>query len=59
MLEESGQFSRVIVQSISLKTLPTPTPAPTPTAITPTPAPEETVVEFVILVGLAEVSNDQ
>lgn len=73
MLEESGQFSRVIVQSISLKTLPTPTPAPTPTAMTPTttavssdsmsstptPAPEETVVEFVILVGLAEVSNDQ
>ncbi len=74
MLEESGQFSRVIVQSISLKTLPTPTPAPTPTGVavtttavsadavmssTPTPASGGTVVEFVILAGLAEVNHDQ
>ncbi len=60
MLEESGQFSKVIVQSISLKVLPTPTPPPTtqPVATTtlaspasvPTVVPQAQVVEFVILV---------
>ncbi|MBI5958736.1 MAG: hypothetical protein HY866_08375 [Chloroflexi bacterium] len=60
MLEESDQFSRVIVQSISLKILPTPTPPPTtePTVTTtltspettPPPVDPEQVVEFVILV---------
>jgi Tfp pilus assembly protein PilN len=62
MLEESGQFSRVIVQSISLKTLPTPTPppttvpstTPTPSGVEPTPQPLPVqVVEFVILVECA------
>jgi Tfp pilus assembly protein PilN len=59
MLEESGQFSRVIVQSISLKALPTPTPLPTSTPAsadttlsTPAPAEPAQIVEFVILVEL-------
>jgi Tfp pilus assembly protein PilN len=59
MLEESGQFSRVVVQSISIKVLPTPTPPPTPTpdpaetaVSTPAPVAPGQVVEFVILVEL-------
>jgi Tfp pilus assembly protein PilN len=68
MLEETSLFSRVVVQSMALKMLPTPTPQPTatPPAETPTPgaatvsAPTPTnpapIVEFVILV---ELSVDQ
>jgi Tfp pilus assembly protein PilN len=55
MLEETGLFSRVVVQSISLSVIPTPTPAPvtaTPTA-EPDAAPRpDQVVQFVILVEL-------
>jgi Tfp pilus assembly protein PilN len=55
MLEETGLFTRVVVQSISLKVLPTSTPTPgvaTPTAVPDVAPGPDQVVEFVILVEL-------
>jgi Tfp pilus assembly protein PilN len=61
-LEQSGLFSRVIVQSITLNHVPTPTPMPTVQASNSTPVPAGeavlnpgspgTFVEFVIMVEM-------
>lgn len=71
MLEESGAFKRVIVESINLVALPTPTPLPTPTldkssasslplanAPIPTVTPVK-VAEFSIIVELKVAPNER
>lgn len=68
MLEDSGRFERVVVQSILLRPPATPTPGPAqPTAtppaeaaLSPTPTTAAPVVEFTVLAAIAheEVSHE-